>query len=163
MPVLYGGEDDHAAASETIFHTVDRAGSNVRPRNVMLAKYSTWHWSSMVSTRPFRLVKLDGDGLERLDVSREDLIEGGRATYPATQRWAAALVGALDDADGLWWRSRQDPDRWAVVLFGTTRHRSGGVRANDLEGTGPVLPFATRDGLERLDAIAVDFDVTVLR
>ncbi|MGH9091481.1 MAG: RES family NAD+ phosphorylase, partial [Acidimicrobiales bacterium] len=121
VPVLYGGEDDHAAASETIFHTVDRAGSSVRPRNVMLGKFTTWHWSTMVTTRPFRLVKLDGDGLRRLDVPREDLIEGGRATYPTTRPWAAALAGALGDVDGLWWRSRQDPDRWAVVLFGATR------------------------------------------
>ncbi len=163
VPVLHGGENGRAVASETIFHTVDVAGSSVRPRNVSLAKYSTWHWSCVVSTRPLRLIRLDGDGLDALQVSRAELIEGGRSTYPMTQRWAAALVGAVDDADGLWWKSRQDPDLWAVMLLGKTRRRAGGIRESDLAGTGPVIPFATPSGLGRLDAIGLDFDVTVLR
>ena len=163
VPVLYGGEDHHAVASETIFHTVDVAGSAIRPRTVSLDEYSTWHWSRVVSTRPLRLINLADKGLSALGVSRKDLIEGGRPSYPTTQSWAAALADGVGEADGLWWYSRQDPARWAMVLFAKTRGRPGGLRARDLRGTGPVLPFATRDGLERLDAIADEFTITVAR
>ncbi|MHB8219678.1 MAG: RES family NAD+ phosphorylase [Acidimicrobiales bacterium] len=163
MPVLYGGENHHAVASETIFHGVDIAGSAIRPRAVPLDKYSTWHWSCVVPTRALRLVTLANKGLAALAVTRKDMVDAGRPTYPATQAWALAISSAAPEVDGMWWYSRQDPGRWAVVLFAKLPRRAGGLRANDLRGTGPVLPFATSDGLELLDSIGLDFGITVVR
>ena len=163
LPVLYGGEDDYAAASETIFHTVDTPTGNSRPRRVTLEKYLSWHWSSVVASRDLNLVRLAGDGLIELGVTRADLIECGRPHYPRTREWAAALALALPEVDGLWWESRQASDRWATVLFGPLGHRSGGIHPGDLVADTPVLPFALRAGRDRLDAIATNLDITIIR
>ena len=163
IPVLYGGENDEAAASETIFHTVDAAAGAHRPRRVALDKYRSWQWSEVVTTRQLALVRLEGAGLDALDVTRAELIDGGRGSYPQTRAWAQALAGALPNADGLWWRSRQAPGRWAVMLFGRLRRRPGGVGPGDLTADSPTLPFATTAGLDRLDDIADGLDITVVR
>ncbi len=163
IPVLYGGENDEAAASETIFHTVDTPAGAHRPRQVWLDKYISWQWSEVVTTREVALVRMAGAGLDSLGVTRAEMIEGGRGTYPQTRAWAQALAAALPEVDGLWWESRQAPGRWAVVLFGQIRRRSGGIRPADLTADGPALPFASAAGLGRLDEIADDLDITVVR
>lgn len=61
------------------------------------------------------------------------------------------------------WRSRQAPDRWALMLFGRLRGRAGGIGAGDLIADSPALPFASAAGLERLDEIADELDITVIR
>jgi hypothetical protein len=91
------------------------------------------------------------------------MIEGGRLSYSATREWSLALREALPDGDGLWWHSRQDPGRWAVMLFGAHPSFPGGIRSGDLTADTPVLAFATPAGLQRLDTIALDYDITVVR
>jgi RES domain len=162
VPVLYGGEDDHAAASETIFHTIG-PGDSGRPRRVALDQYASWRWSSVVTTRDLSLVRLTLQGLDALEVTRVDMIEGGRLTYSATRAWSLALRETLPAVDGLWWHSRQDPGRWALMFFGVHPSFSGGIRTGDLTADTPVLPFASPTGLERLDTIALDYDITVVR
>lgn len=163
VPIIYAGEDPAAAASESIFHTVDTPAGNHRPRRVWVSKYLTWHWSTVRTTRALRLVRLAGTGLDAFGVSRADLIEGGRSTYPDTRRWATALLEALPDIDGFWWESRQAPTKRALAIFAPTPHRLAGVASGDLHPDGPVLPFATPAGLDLLDAIANELDVTVVR
>jgi hypothetical protein len=89
-------------------------------------------------------------------VTRVSRLRGPRA-------WSLALREALPEVDGLWWNSRQDPGRWAVMFFGAHPSFSGGIRAGDLTADAPVLPFAAPAGLQRLDTIALDFDITVVR
>ena len=163
VPVLYSGEDRHAAASETIFHTIDGPGGPVRPRRVPLAKYETWHWTTIETRRSSRVVRLDGDGLTALNTTRSDLIEGDRTTYPLTTAWAEALLDSLPDVDGFWWHSRQAPDRQAFAFYGRVASRAGGLADGQLQGRGPALPFALPGGREELDRIALDFDITVVR
>lgn len=163
IPVLYGGENDEAAASETIFHTIDTPAGAHRPRQVFLDKYISWQWSEVMTTRELALVRLAGAGLGSLGVTRAEMIGGGRGTYPETRTWAQALAAALPEVDGLWWESRQAPGRWAVVLFGHIRRRNGGMRTADLTADSPALPFASAAGLVRLDEIADGLDITVVR
>lgn len=163
LPVLYGGEDNVAVASETIFHTVDLPTSTTRPRRVFLLKFLSWQWSTVEARRDLLLVRLDDDGLAQIGSSRADLIDGSRATYGFTRQWAEAIAAAVGRADGMWWYSRQAPDRWAVVLFQKVPGRSGGLRPGDLAGVGPALPFALPAGTEPLDEIALRFGTTVVR
>ena len=168
VPVAYVGEDREAAASETIFHTIDHPGGespggSTRPRRVYVDKYTTWQWSTIETTRELHFIRLDNAGLAALGTTRADLIEGGRTTYPLTRQWAEALLAAQRAVDGFWWMSRQAPARRAFALYGSIRGRPRGIGAGDLRGRGPALPFALPGGLEELDRIAVDFDVTVVR
>ncbi len=163
VPAAYAGEDREAAASETIFHTIDGPGGPERPRRVYVDKYATWQWSTIETTRELQLINLDNAGLNELRITREDLIEGDLTTYPLTRRWAEALLAALPTMDGFWWMSRQAPSRRAFALYGSISGRPHGIGIGDLIGRGPALPFALPDGLAELDRIAVGFDVTVVR
>ena len=98
LPVLYGGEDNVAVASETIFHTVDLPTSTTRPRHVFLLKFLSWQWSTIETRRELRLVRLDDDGLAQIGSSREDLIEGARATYAFTRQRGDAIAAAVGRA-----------------------------------------------------------------
>ncbi len=162
-PVAYAGEDREAAASETIFHTIEGPGGPARPRRVYVGKYTTWQWSTIQTTRELQLIRLDNAGLMALGTTRANLIEGDRTMYPLTRQWAEALLAALPTVDGFWWMSRQAPARRAFALYGTIRGRPHGLAAGDLRGRGPALPFAIPGGLAELDRIAVGFDVTVVR
>jgi hypothetical protein len=120
VPVLYGAGDEPAAASETIFHTVPaREGTTgeLRPRQVALAPYVSWVWSTVACRRDLTLVSLRGAGLVRLGVTRAQLILGGRTVWPTTRQWAEALFADAPQADGLWWTSRQAQGRDALMLF----------------------------------------------
>jgi hypothetical protein len=163
VPVLYGGQTDEAAASETIFHTVSSAIGEGRPKRVFLEKYRSWQWSEVVTARDLALVRLDDEGLSSLGLVRDDLIAGGRDTYPETRAWAEALAGACPGSDGLWWMSRQAPDHWAIMLFGRLSSRTGGIGAEDLRADSPAVPFGSVEGLSRLDQLAEGLGITVIR
>lgn len=164
LPVLYGAGDE-LAASETIFHTVpapEGTTREVRPRQVALASYVSWVWSTIACRRDLALVSLRGDGLSRLGVARSQLILGGRGDWPITRRWAQALYGDAPHADGLWWTSRQAARRDAVMLFGRRQDRAGGVSRADLEVVVPPVPFLAPEGFERLCEVATRLDLTLL-
>ncbi|HET8773787.1 MAG TPA: hypothetical protein VFP80_08355 [Thermoanaerobaculia bacterium] len=59
------------------------------------------------ATRPLRLIDLRRFGLQRLGVTRRELIGSDPASYPVTRAWAAALYQAVEDADGMIWVARQ--------------------------------------------------------
>jgi hypothetical protein len=165
VPVLYGAGDDETAAAETIFHTVPaREGitREIRPRQVALAPYVSWVWSTIESRRDLALVSLRGDGLARLQTTRLKLILGGRKDWPRTRRWAEALLVDAPHADGLWWTSRQSKRSDALMLFGRHRGRSGGVGRGELKVVVPPLPFLAPEGFERLCGVATRLDVTLL-
>ncbi len=144
VPVLYGGQDEQAAASETIFHTVDTPTGARRPRQVLLATFLSWQRTRIAPTRDLVLVDLRDAGLAALGFDRAHVIDGGRPSHPQTRRWAAGLLRACRETDGLVWSSRQDPSRQAVMLAGRVRGRSGGVRPASWWRSGPPSPSRYR-------------------
>jgi hypothetical protein len=165
VPVLYGAGDEAAAASETIFHTVpapEGATREVRPRQVALAPYVSWVWSTIACRRDLNLASLRGGGLARLGVTRPQLILSGRADWPNTRLWAQAVYRDAPHVDGLWWTSRQAARRDAIVLFARRRGRTGGVGRPELDVAVPPVPFLAPVGFERLCEVAVQLDITLL-
>lgn len=167
VPVLYAGSDDTTAAAETVFRALPNGR---RPRRVLLDRYRAWHWAKIAPQRRLALLPVD-QTLEGASA----LVDGDAASYPASREGAATLLGAHSDVDGLVWASRQlheQPSservdsaetRVCVLLVARTAGRAGGVSRGELKAVGPVVPFATAAGAERLDAIAVDLDITVVR
>lgn len=163
VPILYGAADDVAAASETVFHTVPAPeGTEVRPRQVALAPWLAWVWSTVAARRDLRLISLRGQGLRVIGARREELITSPRTAWETTRSWAQALLDAAPDADGLRWTSRQAPRREALVLFGKTKDRTGGVQRSELDVVDPPVPFLSPTGLERLMLTATNLDITLL-
>lgn len=163
--VLYGAADHHAAASETIFHTVpdpDRPDADMLPRQVPLGPYQAWVWSVLACERALRLVDLGDSGLSAIGATRQELILSGRRDYPTTRRWSEALWHVAPEADGLYWDSRQAPGRVALMLFEARDDRPGGVARSELFADGPPDPFFYPDGLERLSVLAAELDITLV-
>ena len=163
--VLYGADNQDAAASETIFHTVpaDRPGTpDPRPRQIPLGPYESWMWSTIACGRDLVLVDLDSDGLQAIGTVREILILSGRRDYPQTRRWSEALWHAAPQADGLCWVSRQAPGRFALMLFEARDDRTGGVARHELFADGPPDPFFYPAGLDRLADLALRLNVTLV-
>src|SRR5262249_39490903 len=70
------------------------------------------------------LAQLYGYGLNRLGVTRLELIESGAKAYAQTAAWAQALHACDETIDGLIWVSRQNDGSHAIVLFGDRVSRS---------------------------------------
>lgn len=164
MPHLYGAQDALAAASETVFHTVPAPdGPDLRPRAVLLPRYTSWMWSTITPSRDLTLLDLREPALRRLGSSRNQLVLCDERHYPVTRRWAEAAYNARPQADGLWWHSRQAEQRDALVLFGQRRGSEHGVdRKDDLEILQPPVPMLGTEGLERLAQVANDLDIDLL-
>ncbi|TVR38067.1 MAG: RES domain-containing protein [Nitriliruptor sp.] len=165
--VIYGGTDDRVAAAETIFHRLPGQG---RPRRVPLDRYRAWQWSEVLARRDLLLLPLDatlpGAGT---------LVDGNATTYRQARAQASELLRDHPRIDGFVWASHQLADEpssvtidivdtgLCVLLIEDTHDRDGGVSRADLDAAGPSVPFATAEGLERLDAIGDALDVTVVR
>ena len=160
--VLYGAENHHAAASETIFHTVPAVGADNRPRQVLLGPCEAWMWSMVACSRDLRLVDLGAEGLSAIGVTREGLILSGRRDYAATRRWSEALWHAAPQADGLSWVSRQAPARLALMIFEARDDRPGGVARSEMFANGPPDPFFYPDGIARLADLALRLNITLV-
>ena len=164
-PVLYAGDSDRTAAAETILRNLPpRPG----PRRVAVTRFRSWQWSEIRSTRDLQLIAVD-----RSLAGGAVLVDGDAADYPASRAAAGALLAAETGADGLIWCSRQlldtpsqddveDADAAVCVLLAARADGTGVARA-DLDALGPAVPFWLPEGLGRLDSVAVDLDVTVVR
>lgn len=142
-----------------------------RPRRVPLDRYRAWQWSEVLARRDLLLLPLDatlsGAGT---------LVDGDMTTYRQARARASALLRDHNRIDGFVWAFRQLADEpssvtidvttdtgLCVLLIEDTHSRDGGVSRADLDAAGPSVPFATAEGLERLDVIGDALDVTVVR
>ncbi len=106
--VLYAAEDLHGAFIETFLRLPGQQG------RVSRADLSLRAVSRITSRRPLRLLDLTGPHLARL---RVDASLFTSTDYARTQAWSAAFWSHADAPDGLRYRSRHDPARFAVALF----------------------------------------------
>jgi RES domain len=120
VPTLYGSSTFEGALSETVFHDVPVRGPGKAVEQSSLMPMLS---STLLPMRPLRLVQLRGFGLNKLGLTRAELVESEADQYVVTRAWAAALYTAFDDVDGLTWMSRQHDSSGAIVLFGTRVQR----------------------------------------
>lgn len=116
MPTLYGGDTFDAALSESLLRGVPLDGPR---RQVLATSVSDLVVSRLEPRRQLRLAALHGHGLRRLRTTRRDLIETGPRDYARTASWAQRLYDGPQRLDGLIWRSRQNDDVSALILFGS--------------------------------------------
>ncbi len=104
--VLYVGLGFAAALVETLLR-------NPRRRMVAYAEIETRSSSVIVCERPLNVVRLHGDGLQRLGL--DNSISSG--PYEPCGAWADALWRHPEAPDGVAYRSRHDPDQICLALF----------------------------------------------
>jgi hypothetical protein len=115
VPYLYAGGSLQCALFETLFHDVDFTAAAV---SLDLSAFRTRAHALLTLRRDLQLVKLHGTGLNKLKVTRLDLIESPARCYGHTAAWAAALHQQFPGVDGLAWKSRRLDDQDSVLLFG---------------------------------------------
>jgi hypothetical protein len=81
------------------------------------------------------LVDLSTKGLQRLGLTRRDLIDTPARVYPLTRDWAAWFYRVSPSAQGLLWTSRKDDDAKSLMLFGDR------IRARSLAIVTPAQPI----------------------
>lgn len=121
VPVLYAAGDLDGALSETVFHDVAVRGPGKKVERFALEAMVV---STLACERDLSLAQLYGYGLNRLGVTRLELIESGAEAYERTAAWAQALHVRDETIDGLIWVSRQNDGSRAIVLFGDRVSRS---------------------------------------
>ena len=115
VPTLYAAGTFEAAVFETIFHDVPPTAAT---KFVPLGKATSRTVSRLELQVDLLLGGLNEPDLNRLGLTRADLIDTFPTAYTATARWAEAIHRADSAVAGLVWTSRRcDPDA-AYVLFG---------------------------------------------
>lgn len=115
IPTLYAGASLACALMETVFHDVPHVPGF---KSLDRARFIRQVHSTLTLRQPLQLVDLASIPLRRLGISRRQLIDTEKDTYPATRRWAEAIHTQCPSAQGLSWISRQDDSARALVLFG---------------------------------------------
>lgn len=105
--VLYLAENEETAFIETFGHATDA------PNLVALSEIGKRRLSRVEVKRPLRLVDLAGAGLSRLNADAR-LNSGDLAV---SRRWSAALHAHPDAPDGVLYRTRHDPSRFAAAVY----------------------------------------------
>ena len=115
LPTLYAAEDFESALFETVFHDV---AFDARPAYVALSKLTSRAHSRLLTTRDLRLANLREPDLNRLGLTRAQLIDTLADRYVRTARWAEGFHRTDPRIAGLAWTSRRCDPRSAYLLFG---------------------------------------------
>ncbi len=151
IPTLYGGTTMACALMETVFHDVPHtAGFKSFDKGKLVGQVH----STVQVEQELQLVDLASVPLRKLGVTRKQLIDTEKDQYPATRKWAEAILRQCPQAQGLSWVSRQDDSARAVVLLGD-RIPDGALRPegnsrsllDDANAYDVVLDLADRIGV----------------
>lgn len=115
IPTLYAGDSFRCAVYESIFHDVPYAAGD---KFVRMSKVTALVTSWLATTVELKVAQLNEPDLNKLGLTRADLIATEADEYKVTARWAEAFYAADQDLSGLSWTSRRsDPDQ-AFLFFG---------------------------------------------
>ena len=139
--VLYLALTFEAAFAETVLRNPAR-------RLVSLAEIASRSLAVMELSRPVRLVRMHGAGLQALGV--DNAITTG--PYEPCGVWADALFTHPDQPDGIAYGSRHDPDHLCVALFSrpgaTVTVKDNSVMLTEMLGRVGTILRAYGKGLE---------------
>lgn len=142
---LYLGDGPAAAVAETLCRNLPVDQS---PRLIPRAQIARRVLSELRTTRNIHVVDLTGTGAARLN-AEVWLTKCDPSGYLQTRRWAAAILTANPDVDGIAFRSRHDENTLSWMLAAppaTATHPA-------LVPVGAVLPLESPDGHHLLGAL----------
>jgi len=153
IPVIYGADSEEGALAETVFRDIPINGE----RQVQSLSFKLWNLSIIQCERDLRLISMLDPDILKLKTKRIDLVESGRKQYSVTRKWASMLYSYKDEnnckPDGFIWRSRQNTESRAIILFEPRVPRS---TLKGIEPTIPLLNYPTLNDLaDRMDITIV--------
>lgn len=127
VPTLYAAQSLESAAFESVFHDVPHTAED---KFVPLQRVTSRVVSWLELRVDLKLANLFEPDLNRLRLTRTDLIDTPASAYDRTARWAEAFHSADPGVAGLAWTSRRCDTAAAYMLFGD-RLPSGALMARD--------------------------------
>ncbi|QSE72341.1 RES family NAD+ phosphorylase [Rhodococcus sp. PSBB049] len=144
---LYLGDSPAAAVAETLCRNLPTDQS---PRLIPRAQITGRVLSELRTARPVRVVDLTGTGAARINAGVW-LTKCDPSGYLHTRRWAAAVLAAHPDVDGIQYRPRHDENTlaWMLTASPTTATHPA------VEAIGGVIPLDSADGHYLLGALLI--------
>ena len=142
VPTAYGAADQETALAEALLRGVEALQAG-RRRRLYLREVRGLNLATIWPTVDLRLARLHGQGLQRLSLLREHLIDCDESSYPYTAEWAQALYDCPTDLAGIVWTSRQNDSGKALVLWqGVIEPKT------DLWTDGTSIPLDSEPGID---------------
>lgn len=142
---LYLGDSPAAAVAETLCRNLPVDQS---PRLIPRAQVAGRVLSEVRAVRDLTVVDLTGTGTARINAEIW-LTKCDPSGYLATRAWAAAILAADPDVDGIQFRPRHDENTLSWMLTGTPAARTHPA----LPPVGGVIPLDSPDGHHLLGAV----------
>ncbi len=115
-PFLYAAGDDCTTVAEVLLRDIpiDERGARLLPRASLARRRIGW----LRTTRDLELISLRS-GKDLAAVGQDTWLTASDASdYAMTRRWCSATRNWSPWAEGLTWRSHQEPEGYAYVFFG---------------------------------------------
>lgn len=141
----YLGDSPAAAVAETLCRALPVDQS---PRLIPRVQLTGRVLSELRTTREISVVDLTGTGAARINAGIW-LTKCDPSGYLATRAWAAAILAANRDVDGIQFRPRHDENTLSWMLTGTPTTRTHTA----LAPVGGVIPLDSPDGHYLLGAL----------
>jgi hypothetical protein len=142
VPTAYAAEDFETALAEGLLRGVEEIEAG-RRRRLYVKQVANLSSVTLVPKTDLALARMHGQGLDRLELLREDLVDCNSSRYPYSAEWAQALYDCSTSLAGIAWTSRQNDSGKALVLW------DGPIEpAAVLERTGRALPLDSGPGLD---------------
>jgi len=151
VPVLYAGETEEVAISESVLHDLPS-----RAARLVASAYVDRLTGAVAPRRNLRFAQVHSGGLIRLGITPDQLTDTGPQHSERTCAWAEA-IHAETDVDGLVWMSRRWNSQRAVMLF---RDRVKGVELEGVPGMG--RDFLLPEDFEWLARLCHELDIAVI-
>ena len=160
-PTIYLGSDEIVALIETVFHDVHHTSSDRVIYESMLRNRGL---VSLALPESLTVIDLRNDQLERIGITRAQLVTTTAEHYGCTAAWAADLHTTRTDTAGIVWDSRQaelldlaEP-RQVCMLYGDRAPAPPGQFP--LAGTG-VINLLEGRGRSMIDLVANHLNATI--
>jgi hypothetical protein len=114
LPTLYAAATFECAVFESVFHDVPHVSA---AKFVPLGKITSLAVSWLQLGSDLTLASLYEPDLNKLGLTRTDLVDTYASVYPTTARWAEAFHRADPAVAGLAWTSKRCDPALACVLF----------------------------------------------
>lgn len=113
---LYAGSSIKAALMETVFHEVPvpSSGAILFESNIIERK---WVRTDFANTEALSLIDLTSVGLQRIGLTRPEVIDTTSTKYPFTRSLAGKLYAYFPQAHGMRWVSRLYDEGTCIVLY----------------------------------------------
>lgn len=152
VPTAYLASSFACAAFEFVFHDVKPSAIF---KTISLLSITDVRYSEITINRDLKLARLFEADLNKMGITRAQLIDTPRTTYKETAFWAAAIHAADNTVDGLIWTSKRcDPER-AIVLFGDR------VSATDLSTQSSAPIMTDKSYLKKLRDLGASAGITL--